>query len=557
MMFQSLIYSLCFGILSTFITFLPVQAAEKIYLIYGPLNLSVKVNSLEKFAKTGIIDKNLAFYLNIAGVNEVEKIKFREALSQPYHISPVQLSRFFNTEIGEEILSIFGNYFTIQGGRNGKYALRGAMVQAAFNPQGLTLINFLRRLPTNMQINLEDSLALSEAIETVIRATEFFTEEIAILSNLEAKKSSNLNFIQLPDLRNPGPFEIAPKSTWFLTDETRNRRFYVDIYQPKNLPKNEISVVIFSHGLASRPEDFFKEARHLASYGFVVALPQHPGSDTQQIYNLLEGYSRQVFRIDEFLQRPLDISYVIDELERRNKQQFEGKLDTTNVGVAGHSFGGYTALVMAGARIDFEHLEKECQDTLSYLNLSLLLQCRALKLPKKPYNFRDKRVKAIVAFNPVNSSLLGKKGLEKIKIPVLIGAGNYNPAAPAIFEQVRSFPWFTTNHKYLVLIEGQAHLDFSNLDAGITNLINSVPELTLPNPELLSQYTNALMLAFFETHLAKNSDYNVYLQPAYTRYLSRREIFKSYLITQVSSDYLNQAIERFQERNGQIFNKNQ
>ncbi|MEM8778842.1 MAG: alpha/beta hydrolase, partial [Cyanobacteria bacterium P01_G01_bin.49] len=308
--------SLSLGILSTLLSFLPVQAAEKIYLIYGPVNLSVRVSSLEKFAKEGIIDKNLEFYLNIADVDEKEKVRFREALSESYVISPIQISRFFNTEMGEEILKIFGNFITIQGGRNGQYALRGAMIQAAFDDQGLTLLNFLKRLPTNMQIDLEDSLALSDAVETVVKATEFFTEDIAILSNLEAKKSVNPNFLGLPDIRKPGKFEIAPKQTWTLTDETRNRTFYVDIYQPKKLQATKTPVVIFSHGLASRPEDFFKEAKHLASYGFVVALPQHKGSDTKQIQNLLEGYSRQVFSINEFFDRPPDISYVIDELER-------------------------------------------------------------------------------------------------------------------------------------------------------------------------------------------------------------------------------------------------
>ncbi|MEM8779567.1 MAG: dienelactone hydrolase, partial [Cyanobacteria bacterium P01_G01_bin.49] len=243
------------------------------------------------------------------------------------------------------------------------------------------------------------------------------------------------------------------------------------------------------------------------------------------------------------------------ELERRNKQQFQDTLDTQNVGVAGHSFGGYTALAVAGATIDFDNLEKECQDTYSYLNTSLLVQCRALKLERKAYDFRDNRVKAIVAANPVNSSIFGKKGLSQIEIPVLIGAGNYDPATPAVFEQVRSFPWFTTPNKYLVLIEGQAHIDFSNLDAGITDLINSVPELTLPNPELLSQYTNALMLAFFQTHLVNNSDYRVYLQANYTNYLSQKEIFKSYLITKESSDSLSQAIRRFQRQNGDFFIK--
>ncbi|WP_125061052.1 alpha/beta hydrolase [Aphanothece sacrum] len=548
MRFLSLIIATFFTVLTAF----PILAAEQVYLIYGGLNLSVRISSLEKFAQTGIVDKNLEFYFNIGGLNESEKNKFREALFQPHKINPVQLSRFLKTQIGEEILTNFGKFMKIQGGRNGKYALRGALVQAAFEPEGLTLINVLRKLPTNLQIDLEQTFALSDAIKIVVKATQLFSVEIAQLSTIEAKKEKPVNFSNLRDLRQPGTLGIAPKKRWLLTDKNRNRRFYVDLYKPKKWRQEKTPVIIMSHGLASRPEDFYKHAEYLTSYGYVVVIPQHPGSDYQKIQDLLGGYTGEIFDINEFKDRPQDISYVIDELERRNQTEFKGKLDLKNVGVLGHSLGGYTALALAGATLHFENLERECNKKFSYLNLSLLLQCRALKLEKKSYNFRDERVKAIFAANPVNSSIFGSQGLSQIKIPVFIGAGNYDAATPAIFEQIRSFPWLRTPDKYLLLVEGQAHLDFSNLDAGMTNIIESISNLTLPNPELLYQYSNALMLAFFENYISKNSDYRPYLQASYTTYLSQKEPFKAYLISQYSSEALSQLIQKFIAENYSI-----
>ena len=53
------------------------------------------------------------------------------------------------------------------------------------------------------------------------------------------------------------------------------------------LPSQRFPLVIVSHGLASRPEDFEEIAQHLASYGFAVALPQHPGSDLQKTKDLI------------------------------------------------------------------------------------------------------------------------------------------------------------------------------------------------------------------------------------------------------------------------------
>ena len=536
--------SVSLGTIAALLATIPVEAAEKIYLIYGPLNLSINIDSLYTFAKEGKINKDLAFYMNVGGVNEEEQAQFREALLQQAEIGPVLLSRFFHTEIGEDILNRFGKFINIQGGRNGKYALRGAMVQAAFDPEGLTLINILRKLPTNVQIDLEKSLGLSQAVELVIKGTEEFIAEVAELSAKEAAAENSVDFATLPDIHQPGELGVE-KERWNLSDPSRNRQFYVDIYRPQRWRAGKTPVILLSHGLASRPEDFDKRAEHLASYGYVVALPQHPGSDTLQVENLINGYSREVFLVSEFIDRPQDISYVIDELERRNPTEFQGRLNLESVGVFGHSFGGYTALALAGATVDFDHLYYHCNRRFGALNTSLLLQCRALQLERKDYNFRDERVKVVLVNNPVNRSIFGPEGLSKIQIPVIIGAGSYDPATPFIFEQVPSFTELGSRYKYLVLIEGQAHVDFSQLDAGITDMLDSITDLTLPSPQLIDEYANTLILAFAEVHLLGNEDYRPYLQSSYITYFSQNKPFKAYLISNSSAEELEEKIEKF------------
>jgi len=232
-------------------------------------------------------------------------------------------------------------------------------------------------------------------------------------------------------LRQRGSFQVK-KEVWNLTDSSRNRSLYVNVYIPQTFREDKTPVIIFSHGLASRPEDYAQAIEHLASYGFLVAVPQHPGSDTQYLQGTLGGYYRNIFDGNEFINRPKDISFVIDELARRNASQFQGKLDLTNVGVAGHSFGGYTSLAVAGAQIDFDNLAQDCNRPYSGINIAILLECRALELPRQVYNFRDERVAAVFAANPVNRSIFGEKGLSKISIPVLLGSGSYDPAANPI-----------------------------------------------------------------------------------------------------------------------------
>ncbi len=532
------------GLGGAMLTTLPTQAAEKIVVIFGPLNLSIRVESLEEFAKDGVINKNLTLYMG--RTTPEQQAEFRKALTTKAEVDPLVLSRFFNTDIGEDLLQRIGRLINIQGGSNGKFALRGALIKASMSSDGLTLLNFLQNLPTNMQIDISRVLNLAYVVDTIVLATNEFTRIISELSAAEAKQST-VNFANLPDLRQPGEYGVQPKKVWVLTDQSRERTFYVDVYLPQKWRPGQTPVVIASHGLASRPEDYASFAEHLASYGYVVAMPQHPGSDYLQARALLEGFSRQVFLLNEFIDRPKDMSFVIDELERRNQSEFGGRLNLKSVGVAGHSFGGYAALALAGARIDYDFLEAEC-NRLYYPNTSLLLQCRALKLPRKDYDFRDERVGAVLAVNPVNSSIFGKSGLAQIQIPVFIGAGTYDPATPAIFEQVRSFPWFTTPERYLFLIEGQAHVDFSQLDAGVTSTINSIDDLTLPSPYLIREYAHAMETAFFGTYIAQEQKYRTYLQAAYSSYLSQGQEFKSFLITAASSPMLEQALIDFRNK---------
>jgi predicted dienelactone hydrolase len=527
------------------LTAIPSPAAEKLFFIYSPVNFSVEVSSLELFAKEGKINKNLEFYLQFA--TPEQKAAFREALTKKIDLPPVVVSRFFNTAIGEDILTRLGKGITIQGGSNGKYALRAALVEAAFDPQGFTLINVLKKLPTNMEFQGPLLLGFAQESKKFILATETLIKELRQLTAQEAATDRPVDYSQLTDLRQVGPYKVT-KQVWNLTDTSRNRTFYVDVYVPQS-DGGKMSVVVFSHGLASRPEDYGQALERLASYGFLVAAPQHPGSDSIWAKEVLEGYHRDAFDLNDFINRPKDISFVIDELERRNATQFQNSLDLQNVGMGGHSFGGYTALAIAGAEIDFEHLKQDCDRPYSGVNVGLLLECRALDLPQQTYNFRDNRVKAVFAGNPVNRGIFGPKGLGKITIPIMLGSGSYDPAAPPALEQAASFTWLGSSQKYWAMVEGQAHVNFSELDAGLSKSIESVTKLTLPSQDLITNYTASIDIPFFKVYINQDEKFRPYLQSAYAEYLSQGENFKLDLITQASIPKLIDTIEKFKREN--------
>ncbi|MEL4895218.1 alpha/beta hydrolase [Crocosphaera sp. Alani8] len=510
------------GTLAAILAVFPAYAQSRLVFIYPPLNLSLGVDSLELFANEGVINKELAYYMNLAGVNEEEKEAFREALLKKADLNPVEVSRFFNSPMGQELLHRVGHLFSIQGGRNGLYAIRGAMVQAAFDEEGLSLLNFLRHLPVNMQFNLEEILKAATYLELLGQETSAIVTEMKTISAQTREQETVPNFSEIRDIRQRGDYGVGPSRRLKLFDQSREREFEVVLVQPQRWREGKTPVIVFSHGLASRPEDFKEDVLQLASYGYVVALPQHPGSDLNQLEEMLQGFSREIVKVDEYVDRPLDVSYVIDELERRNRTEFEGRLDLNNVGAMGHSFGGYTALALAGANLDFDTLEEICGQELWGPNLSLLLQCRALELPRKEYNFRDERITSAFVINPVTSAVFGARGLSQITIPVLLAAGSSDPATPAAIEQLQAFVWINTDDKYFALIEGQAHVNFSKLDAQMKAVLDSLPDLKLPDQTVIDTYGNAFLVAFAEVYVAENEEFRPYLTSSYAKYISQQ-----------------------------------
>lgn len=78
-----------------------------------------------------------------------------------------------------------------------------------------------------------------------------------------------------------------------------------------------------------------------------------------------------------------------------------------------------------------------------------------------------------------------------------MGSGSDDPATPPAFEQAVPFTWLQGENKYWALIEGQAHVNFSKLDGGIKEALDSTLHFTFPPQDLISAYVKGITLAFF------------------------------------------------------------
>ena len=529
-------------IASVLLTNLPGIAAESILVPLGKTSISISIDSLENYAQKGTINsqESLATYLQL--LNPEQKQTLIRLLKIRYTNQYISIQPFFNSPLILAFLSYLGNIIQTQSGDNGVEAIQTSLIEVANIPNGFTIIDVMRRFPSpEIRLDVEQILDILTRIFTLVQQTQAVTKSLEVLSNIEAKQADFTDFSQKQDLRKPGIFKSI-KKTITVNNPENNRNFEVDIYLPDTSTSSDqiYPVIVISHGLASDRSRFESLARHLNSYGFAVAVPQHPGSDYQQFQSLLKGEVKDLFEPEQFIDRPQDITALLNHLEKLNPSDFNNQLDLKNVGVIGHSLGGYTALVLAGATLDFTQLKTICKQSDIPLNPSVFLQCRALELPDNNYKLKDSRVKAIFVLNPVNSIILGKSGLSEIKIPVFITASTGDFLTPALSEPLQAFTWLTTPNKYLMMQNHATH--FYDITSENTSELSKLHEFVPPTSKISREYIKALSTAFFNTYLTQNAQYKPYLNAAYIQTISDRAYPLS-LIQSLTPNQLTNAIK--------------
>lgn len=236
---------------------------------------------------------------------------------------------------------------------------------------------------------------------------------------------------------------VVTKLDW--KDERRNRDVPVKVYAPKSA-SGPFPVIVFSHGLGGTRDGYEYLGRHWASHGYVCVHLQHVGSDdavwrgsTQPLADMRKA-AREATNI---VNRPRDVRFALDQLPKLNRDDpaFRGRLDLQRVGVAGHSFGAYTTLAVAGEVF--------------------------LTPQGKEVTFRDPRVKAAVIMSP--SAPQGKADLDRsfgsITIPCLhlTGTNDDGVGITEVKAAERRIPYdhITKADQYLIVFKGGDHMLFA------------------------------------------------------------------------------------------------
>ncbi len=227
-------------------------------------------------------------------------------------------------------------------------------------------------------------------------------------------------------------------------DALRQRQIPVKIYYPAE-KKEPAAVIVFSHGLGGSREGYEYLGRFWAENGLISVHLQHPGSDEE----VWKGKKQPLAEMKKAaasgmnaVERARDVSFCLDRLEALNREEgpLKGLIDVDRVGMAGHSFGAHTTLLMAG-------------------QLMILPQGREL-------SFADERIKAAIPMSapvPANRKNLDKV-YSQVRIPCLhlTGTLDDSPIGETRAEDRRiPFDHINGSDQYLVIFNGGDHMIFS------------------------------------------------------------------------------------------------
>jgi predicted dienelactone hydrolase len=257
-----------------------------------------------------------------------------------------------------------------------------------------------------------------------------------------------------------------------LHDGARQKDIPLKIHYPD--ASGPFPVIVFSHGALASKDAYSGLGQYWASFGYVSIHPSHADSIADSGFC---GTLRQAIGDPRAWEnRPRDVSFVLDSLAHVASfaPQLAGKLDLGHIGVAGHSFGAYTAALIGGTTV---------------------------RLPGKhgPQRFADRRVGAIVLLSPQGAGRLGltADSWDDLRLPVLLmyGSRDFGPFGEPPSWRNEAFLRAPPGDKYDVELEGATHMQFAGSLAAAGD-----------PPDRLFQCVQVATLAFWNAYLKQDPE---------------------------------------------------
>ena len=491
-------------------------AAERVVVRVGPLSQAIELADLETFAETGEVPAGLQLYEQFLSPSLQRTLKQELALDPGMSDRIIEdVLRSANGELLLDTLSRVAPNLTVP-------QLQAAIRVAASQSDGLSVLGILRAIP---QTTLEVDITAAIALMTQLNFSNLESRSLSGLLEQELQVDSLISLPSDIDPAAPGTADISQRSVSF-RDVDRQRIIPAEIYWSDTARG---PLVVLSHGFGA--DRFFLDylGTHLASHGLTVVSVEHPGSNLSALVNLpvdpeMAGEPSRILPAQEFLDRPRDVSFVLDRLEQLDEGNslYGGLFNTEDVTIIGHSLGGYTGLALAGAKLDLRSLGTFCQN-LQPLGVSPAdwLQCAAVDLEEQQADLSDDRIKQVVAMNTLTGQLFGEAGLSDITVPTVLLTGTQDSVTPTLDQQLGAFTQLSGD-KYLLAVIGGTHLsvgDPGNVNPALTEL-PFMAELRVEETAQLRQLIKGVSLSLVEQRTAQASQYKPFLSSTYVQSLS-------------------------------------
>lgn len=341
----------------------------------------------------------------------------------------------------------------------------------------------------------------------------------------------------------PSPVGVIPSAR--LHDAARNKDVDVSIEYPTR--GGPFPIVVFSHGYGSSNSAYEPLISYWTSNGYVCIRPAHadsgqlrdtsreiatgPAPQQQQrrgrypqqqqgtVIPLQQNNpAEQIWDREhesQWQNRAADVELVINSLDalERDFPELAGKMDHAKIGVAGHGYGAFTALIVGGMQT----------------------------FGNPPISMADRRVRAVVAFSPPGigaNRALTAQSFAGLNVPVLFMTGSNDRGANenenAAWRR-QSFENSPAGDKYFVLIDGARYASFTGqvsifaLEPGTRPMTQTDPYgrpvaqqplpqqqggVVIANDRQVFNIAKMTSLAFWDAYLKSDTTARDLLQPA-------------------------------------------
>lgn len=249
-------------------------------------------------------------------------------------------------------------------------------------------------------------------------------------------------------------------------------------------------VLLFSHGNGGMRWQSFFLAEHFASHGFLVLAPDHT-------YNTIFDLDDER-RYELIFRRPVDIADTFDLLLERvadAEDRLYGCADPeAGYAIAGHSFGGYTTMAVAGAVIDSEQTAAWCADNGGWLCQDVATWAE-LNPGQTVFDLSDPRAWAAIPMAPAGYEAL-VAGLPSITAPSLVIGGSLDSLTTWEGEVYPIYADLQASPRAAAKVEDAGHYSFSDACALVPSFADCSPPYR--PPEEVQQIAKTLALAWVQ-----------------------------------------------------------